>query len=404
VRSRGCEVGDGSVVSYRLGSLRSPFSFMLTLSRCFHSFARSPLSSATPLWVAALLAATGCGPKAPPPKPPAAPVATTEPTAAPAAAPAPEAPPPKVPADAFSIGTFNLDWAYDSIDAKRPKHAQPHVATDDAAWEWKRDRIVEVLVAEKLDIVALAEAGGDREISDITSSVKDKGGPDYQYAWVKGEDAASGRQVAILSRFPISNERRTDAYAPIHVAAEVELPGGEAISVIAVHLKEGGHKGAVGQRMKMASSLKLHSNRERKKRPVIIVGTVGDPTLPFDDAYSASAAGLLAGKPTGKKSDDCHDSASETLAQGTTVGKGEAMDRIFVCGLELRGAETSGSELIVREEEDPEDTPWPSVPLAAAPHRDVSDHLVLWAEVALPKKPQPAEAGDPPPAAAGAAE
>jgi endonuclease/exonuclease/phosphatase family metal-dependent hydrolase len=294
-----------------------------------------------------------------------------------------------VPEDAFSIGTFNLDWAYDSIDGKRPKQAQPHVAPDEAAWEWKRDRIVEVLVAERLDIVALAEVGGDREISDITSSVKDKGGPDYGYAWVKGEDATSGKQVAILSRFPISNEHRTEAYAPIHVAAEVELPGGDVITVIAVHLKEGALKGSTSQRNKMASSLKLHSMRERKKRPVIVLGTVGDPTLPSDDGYAASAAGMLAGKHTGKKSDDCQDSANDTLAQNTTVGKSEAIDRIFVCGLELRGSEVAGGELIVRQGEDAEDSPWPSVPVA---DRDVSDHLVLWAEVALPKKAEPAPA------------
>jgi endonuclease/exonuclease/phosphatase family metal-dependent hydrolase len=295
-----------------------------------------------------------------------------------------------VPQDAFSIGTFNLDWAFDDIDDKRPKAAQPHVAPDGAAWEWKRDRIVEVLVAERLDIVALVEVGGDREIGDITSSVKEKGGPDYTYAWIKGEDAASGRQVAILSRFPLSNERRTDAYAPIHVAADVELPTGDVITVIAVHLKEGKNKGATSQRNKMASSLKLHAMRERKKRPVIVLGTVGDPTLPSDAAYATSAAGVLAGKNTGKKSDDCRDSATDTLAQGTTVGKSEALDRIFVCGLELRGSETASGELIVRNGEDPEDTPWPSVPEA---DRDVSDHYVLWAEVALPKKaePEPAE-------------
>jgi endonuclease/exonuclease/phosphatase family metal-dependent hydrolase len=317
---------------------------------------------------------------------------TTPPAAAAATETAPPKPASKVPEDAFSIGTFNVDWAFDSIDPKRPKQAQPHTAPDEATWEWKRDRIVEVLVAERLDIVALVELGGEREITDITSSVKDKGGPDYGYAWVKGEDAASGRQVAILSRFPISNERRTEAYAPIHVAAEVELPGGDEITVVAVHLKEGGHKGATSQRNKMASSIKLHSMRERKKRPVIVLGTVGDPTLPNDEGYAASGAGMLAGKSTGKKSDDCRDSATDTLAQGTTVGKSEAMDRIFVCGLELRGAETSGSGLIVREGEDPEDTPWPSVPVAEAPHRDVSDHLVLWAEIALPKKAEPAPA------------
>jgi endonuclease/exonuclease/phosphatase family metal-dependent hydrolase len=365
------------------------------------SLARSPLSPAR-LAVAALLVATACGPKAPPPKPPApAPTNETAPAPAPAAV-APAPPTPKVPQDAFAIGTFDLEWAFDSIDPKRPKQAQPNVAPDEAAWEWKRDRIVEVLVAQKLDIVAIAEVGGDREISDITSIIKEKGGYEYDYAWVKGEDAASGKQVAILSRFPISNARRTEAYAPIHVAAEVELPGGDEITVIAVHLKEGAFKGATSQRNKMASSLKLHAMRERKKRPVILLGTVADPTLPTDDGYAASAAGMLAGKNTGKKSDDCDDSASDTLAQGTTVGKSEAMDRIFVCGLELRGAEVAGSELIVREGEDPEDKPWPSVPVAESPQRDVSDHFVLWGEVALPKKaePPPAEGdgkGKPPP-------
>jgi endonuclease/exonuclease/phosphatase family metal-dependent hydrolase len=362
---------------------------MPTVSRS-SSFARVPLSTAS-LSIAALAVATACGPKAPPPKPPA-PAPAPE---APAPEPAPEAsapPPPKVPEDAFSIGTWNLDWAFDDIDAKRPKAAQPHVAPDAAAWEWKRDRIVEVLVAQKLDVVALMELGGDREISDITSSVKDKGGFDYGYAWVKGQDAGTGKQVAILSRFPISGERRLDAYAPIHVAADVELPGGDVITVVAVHLKEGSLKGAVSQRGKMASSLKLHSMRERKKRPVIVLGTVGDPTLPSDDGYATSAAGMLAGKSTPKKGDDCQDSASDTLAQGTTVGRSEAMDRIFVCGLELRGAEVAGSELIVREGEDPEDTPWPSVPVAESPQRDVSDHVVLWGEVALPKKAEPAQA------------
>ena len=78
-----------------------------------------------------------------------------------------------------------------------------------------------------------------------------KDGPDYQYAWVPGEDKLSGRHAAILSRFPIRGERRTDAYAPIHVAAEVELPTGDEITVIAMHLKEGRNKGAVKKRFRI---------------------------------------------------------------------------------------------------------------------------------------------------------
>ena len=97
------------------------------------------------------MGALACGPKAPPPKPPEpAPVADAATEEAP---PEPEAPPPKVPEDAFSIGTFNLDWAFDSIGDKRPKASLEHVAPDDAAWDWKRDRNVEVLVAEKLEVI-----------------------------------------------------------------------------------------------------------------------------------------------------------------------------------------------------------------------------------------------------------
>jgi len=309
-----------------------------------------------------------------------------EETEAEEAPPEPEAPPPKVPEDAFSIGTFNLDWAFDPLEDKRPKSARDHVAPDDEAWEWKRDRIVEVLVEARLDIVVLVELGGERELTDIIASVAVKDGPDYQYAWVPSEDKLSGQQVAILSRFPIEGERRTDAYLPKHVVGDVELPGGEVITVIGVHFKEGTNKGAVKKRLEMAKSMKRRAVKLAKERPVILLGTVGDPTLPYDDGYAKSAAGMLSGESSKKGSDDCEDSAAESLAQSTTVGEGAAMDRIFVCGLEMRGAEASGQEKIVREGEDPKDTPWPSVAVDKEPHRDVSDHLVVWAEVALPKK------------------
>ena len=365
------------------------------------------LSLALPtLSAAALLLASGCGPKKEPtttPEPTAKADATATPDGATpdgakpdgeatpdGAKPDGEAKPAgqsKVPADAFSVGVWNLDWAYDNIDKKRPKQAKPHTAPDDTAWEWKRDRIAEVLVAQKLDVVVITEVCGDREIGDITSTVKDKGGPAYDYAWVQGEDKLTGKQVAILSRFPISGERRTEAYAPMHVAADVELPTGVTVTVIGLHLKEGSLKAAVDQRLEMAGSLKRRASKERKKHPVIIAGTVGDPTLPFDEGYKTSAAGVLAGK-------NCQDSAKESLAQHTTIGNPQALDRIFTCGLELRAAETAGSELIVREEDDPEDSPWPSVPVDQAPHRDVSDHLVLWAEVVMPTKTEAAPAGE----------
>lgn len=357
------------------------------LSRWFSSVPVSTLLVAT-----GSLAIFGCGPKAPPPKPPE-PAPTAEAEVEAEAEPEPE-PPPKVPEDAFSIGTFNLDWAFDPLADKRPKQAVPHTSPDDAAWEWKRNQIADVLVAEDLDIVVLTELGGERELTDIIATVDAKDGPDYSYAWVPSEDKFSGQQVAILSRFPITNERRTDAYAPMHVVGDVELPGGEMVTVIGMHLKEGRNKGSTKKRLSMAESLKRRAGKEQKKRPVIMAGTVGDPTLPFDDGYSKSPAGVLSGESTKKGSDDCEDSAAEGLAQATTVVDAAAMDRIFVCGLEMRGAEVAGRDKIVRELEDPDDTPWPATPIDAEPHRDVSDHLVLWAEVVKPKKPEPEEGAE----------
>ncbi|MEM9453702.1 MAG: hypothetical protein AAGF11_05955 [Myxococcota bacterium] len=366
---------------------------------------RCSLHLSAAVGVASLLGLLACGPKnAPPSETPAstaaAPQAEAEAEATPESEAKPESggeaqpggeakpesggePAPtgaKVPEGAFAVGTFNLDWAFDAIPQKRPGKAKPNVATDDDTWEWKRDRIVEILVAERLDVVVLTELGGERELSDITSSITVKNGYDYQYAWVDSEDRFSGQQVAILSRFPISGERRFDVKVPLHVAAEVELPGGQEITVIAVHLKEGKFEGATKQRRSQASSIRRMAKRELKKRPVVIAGTVASKFLPGDDDYEESAAQVL----TGQKG--CTDSATETLAQLTTVQDGDPMDRIIVCNMELKGAEAAAEDKIVRGEKDGPKTPWPSVPVDSGTERDVSDHLLLWAEVAVPKK------------------
>ncbi len=339
-----------------------------------------------PLVAALLVVPLACGPKnQPPPQPP---VTQPEPEPEPEKPPEPEPEPPKVPEGSVAVGAFNLDWAFDALGDRRPKAAKDHVAPDDDTWEWKRDHIVEVLIAEKLDIVVLSELGGERELGDIVSSVSVKGGYDYQYAWVASKEHGTGQQVAILSRFPITGERRYEANLPKHVAAEVELPSGDEVTVIGVHMKEGKFKGQVNNRRKQATSIQRHANREKKKRPVIIMGTVGSATLPFDEDYKGSAPGILSGKNTSRSSDDCMDSGVESLAQQTTVD-GDPADRIFVCGLEMKNPEVSGRDKIVREADDPGKTPWVKTPVDKEPHRDVSDHLIIWAEVVMPKKPAP---------------
>jgi hypothetical protein len=68
-------------------------------------------------------------------------------------------------------------------------------------------------------------------------------------------------------------------------------------------------------------------------------------------------------------------------------------DRILGCGIALHTAKAFGADKIVREDVDPWDKPWSEVPVDKPPHRDVSDHFMVIAEIQLPK-PKAKEGGD----------
>lgn len=342
------------------------------------------MRTALRLSVLASLLAVGCDKQAPPPPPPVA--AAPEPEA-PEPEPEPEPEPPKVPEDAIALGTFNLEWAFDEID-ERPKKAEAHRAKTPEDWTWKRDRIVEILVAEKLDVITLTELGGERELVDITTEISAKGGYDYDTAWMAGTDRTTGQQVAVLSRFPMSNVRRYSVSIDKHVAVDLELPTGDTVTVVAMHMREGKAPAYASKRRKAARALNKAIAKERRQRPFIITGTMNSVTHPYEDDYPKRTPGILAAKHNKSDADDCSDSASDA---GRTNIAGEPSDHIISCGLELRSATTSAEDKVVRDDEDPTDAPWPSLPIEEAPFRDVSDHYLIWAEIAMPKKPEPAE-------------
>lgn len=333
----------------------------------------------------------GCAPKAAPP--PAPPQAEEPPPEVAEAEPEPEedkGPARRVGEDAIAIGTFNLQWAHDDL-GDQPKLAAQNRAKTPEDWEWKVDHVAKLLVEEKLDIVAVMEVGGSSEIGDITMKVDELGGGWYDHAFVEGTDTRAGHEVAILSRFPITNSRRFDIFLRRHVAADIELPNGETVTVVALHAPEG--KRSKSQRAKQIKALRRQVAKLQKEQPVIVLGTLDATALPDDKGYKSSSAGLLAGANTKSEGDDCLDSASFYVAQSTTV-HGDLSDRIFVCGSEVEDIELSGEDLIVREERDPKENPWSAIPIDDAPYRDVSDHYVLWAEIPLPKPPEPEEGED----------
>ncbi len=291
--------------------------------------------------------------------------------------------PPKVPNDAIAVGTFNLEWAFDDLD-DRPKKARPYAAKTPEDWAWKRDQIVEILLAEKLDVITLTELGGERELIDIATEVALKDGYEYDTAWLKSSDRATGQQVGILSRFPISNVRRYDVSIDKHVAVDVELPTGEELAIIAVHMRDGKAPAYGSKRRKAARALQRAVSKELEGRPFLITGTLNSVTHPYDDGYAKRTPGILSAKHNRSEDDDCTDSATDA---GVTNTAGEPADHIIACGVELRSATTSAEDKVVREDEDPGELPWAAVPVEAEPYRDVSDHYLVWAEIAMPKPP-----------------
>ena len=312
-------------------------------------------------WIAGLLVGlSACAKPTPPPAPPVvvAPAPEREPE------PEPE-PPPKVEAGGFAIGTFNLQWAFDNFDPeRRPKGAREHVARSEDDWAWKRDAIAKILADERLDIVALQELGGERELFDIIYAVQDVGGYEYDYAWLETNDRRTGQQVAVLSRFRMTNVRRLAAPPSKHVVVDIELPDESTLTVVAVHLRGGHFPAYQVKRRKETRALKKAVNRLAKTNPVVVLGTLNSRALPSDDGYVEDAAGILAGRHTRKQAnDDCVDSSTDPMAQQTNL-RGHPTDRVMVCGLELRGAAVAAEDRIVRDEPRP-----PRHELGPAAHR-----------------------------------
>lgn len=299
--------------------------------------------------------------------------------------PEPEAPEKKVPEDAISIGTFNLDWALDDLEDDRTKQGKQRQAKTSDDWDWKRDKLVDVLVAENLDIVAVQEVGSERELSELAVAIREKKGPDYDYSFVESQDKYSGLHVGVLSRFEMSDERRLKADIRKQMAVKVALPDGSDVTLVVMHAREGTYQAHAATRRKQARSMKAQMNRIQGKGPLIALGTLSSERLPADDAYKKdSSVGILAGKHNYNKEDDCMDSAEFGSARETTVS-GKPHDRILACGIEMRGAEVTGRDMIVNKDPDPDKAEWNETPADKAPFRDASDHLVLWAEIALPK-------------------
>lgn len=296
-----------------------------------------------------------------------------------------EEPEPEPPKDYFTVATFNLAWGHDELD-DGPKRSQENGADTPENWDWKVKQIAELITKNKPDVVALHELGGSLEATVIVSAIKEAGGPEYKWAFQESDDPQNGHDIAILTRFEVTTGRRLDLHMRRHLAAEIKLPTGDEVTVVAIHPPDGTNKRSVKARRKQVDALRREINSMLDDRPVIVLATMSSNIVPADDDYDKSAAGILAGADTSSDEDDCQESADSALVL-ETMTNGELGDRIVSCGLTMRDAMAEGRSIIVRDIVDPWDKPWAEVPIDKAPHRDVSDHLMLIAQIELPKPP-----------------
>jgi endonuclease/exonuclease/phosphatase family metal-dependent hydrolase len=281
----------------------------------------------------------------------------------------------------LSVGTFNLEWAFDARDG-RSKVADRENADTRRDWQWKVKAIAAVIARQDLDVVGVQELGGPSELSDLVTAIRAAGGPSYTAHWVAGDDHFTQQQVAILSRVTVVDARRWSIRVSKHLALDVITADGARVTVVVAHLKAGGGRRNEQQRERQAHALKVHAERLHPTQPVILLGDLNSAALPGDPAYATSAPGILAGAATPSPDDDCTDSATFPEARASHRS-GEAFDRVIACGLTMSAAEVVPSES-VRGAVDPRDagSNWSSIPIDAPPFRDVSDHDLVRVRLA----------------------
>ncbi|TPV93982.1 MAG: hypothetical protein B7733_17525 [Myxococcales bacterium FL481] len=280
----------------------------------------------------------------------------------------------------FSVGTFNADWAFDEVD-DRSKVANARNSPSEIDWNWKVERIGDLLIAKDLDIVALQSLGGRREIVDIAHYVLSHGGPNYDIAYVEGTDRLTGQQVAVLSKFLIHDARRLDIQVSKHLVADVMLPDYTQLVVVNAQLRAGRYGSQTEFRRQEARRLRSEITKLRGSGPVLVLGDIGSHVLPETDGYTSSAPGMFAYADTKSHDDDCYDSGESHLAQRTHTN-GDTPGRMFFCGLMPDPAAFSvvGKTVIVRGEiDDRRQNPW-TIPVS---QRDTSSHYLLAAEIPL---------------------
>ncbi|MDP6442313.1 MAG: endonuclease/exonuclease/phosphatase family protein [Pirellulaceae bacterium] len=153
-----------------------------------------------------------------------------------------------------TIATWNLEWFYDENEGDNfSKLSKQLSAPTRKDWDWKRDRVAEVIAAIKPTIIALQEVENRQVLWYLTRRLEEHHKQHYKIAFAQGSDFYTEQDVAFLyhsglveyGRREASNEqRRSKKYYNIskHLFAHFVWGAGEKrerLTLLNVHFRAG---------------------------------------------------------------------------------------------------------------------------------------------------------------------
>ena len=301
----------------------------------------------------------------------------------------------------ISVATWNLEWFFDHDQGdNRSPLARAQSAPSEKDWEWKRDRVAEVIGQLQPTILALQEVENRQVLRALTQQINSQYKLNYRIAFVEGWDTYTEQDVAVLylgglvqySRHEQSRtmyESREFYNVSKHLVAHFHWKSGdqaEQLTLVNVHFRASPRGASLRQRQ---AKLIRHWIAPYLKRGdnVIVTGDLNsEENCQQPDA--ACEVGILCGRtqPQGVQLTDLHQHLEPNQQDTHMIGK--QFDRILVSNSlqrDLPGKrdlvfETirSGKKLVIRGEEP--DTEHRDIYYKIAPEeRDVSDHFPLIA-------------------------
>jgi len=289
------------------------------------------------------------------------------------------------------IATWNVEWFFDADQGDNVSDlSKTQSAPSQSDWDWKLDRVAEVINKIDPTIMALQEVENRRVVVELTKKLSSKHGKKFRVAFIEGWDSFTEQDVAIIYRSGLVHYRcheqtkemfDSEKYYNLtkHLVAKFEWGEGddkESLTMLTAHLRAQAKKEDLRKRQCLL--IKQWMNEHLKAGENVVA--LGD----FNTEQSSgkvknnSDFGMLLGRDTKTEGDDFFDLNEKLQPQyrPTHIG-GSEFDRIIVSRAMIEN--DKGMDLVVRNGRDGKQhfDAFYEVP---KDDRDISDHYPVVAD------------------------